>query len=188
MALPNPGMDAVPFTPLTAEFLDDMIENIESLSAGTGFGSKVIGTGTLADSAVTTAKLADANVTTAKLASSAVTNAKIQFATTVDANGWSIYNYGSYKIYRKVSSQSSISIAAADRTSFANISLPVGMSTLGTRQVHATIRGSSYPGNFSVGVIAGSSDTVIQGLVSSNYNGGTLLTGAFGIDVTISEL
>ena len=38
MALPNPGMDAVPFTPLTAEFLDDMIENIESLSSGTGIG------------------------------------------------------------------------------------------------------------------------------------------------------
>ena len=36
MALPNPGMDAVPFTPLTAEFLDDIIENIESLSSGTG--------------------------------------------------------------------------------------------------------------------------------------------------------
>lgn len=31
MALPNSGMDAVPFTPLTAEFLDDMIENIEYL-------------------------------------------------------------------------------------------------------------------------------------------------------------
>ena len=36
MPLPNPDMDAVPFTPLTAEFLDDMIENIESLSDGSG--------------------------------------------------------------------------------------------------------------------------------------------------------
>lgn len=44
MALPNPGMDAVPFTPLTAEFLDDMIENIQSLSSGTGLDdSSVIG-------------------------------------------------------------------------------------------------------------------------------------------------
>lgn len=42
MALPNPGMDAVPFTPLTAEFLDDMIENIESLSDGTGFENGAI--------------------------------------------------------------------------------------------------------------------------------------------------
>ena len=36
MSLPNPSMDAVPFTPLTAEFLDDMIQNIEALAAGTG--------------------------------------------------------------------------------------------------------------------------------------------------------
>ena len=57
MALPNPGMDAVPFTPLTAEFLDDMIENIESLSDGTGFENGAITTNTLAESAVTRLKL-----------------------------------------------------------------------------------------------------------------------------------
>lgn len=57
MALPNPGMDAVPFTPLTAEFLDDMIENIESLSDGTGFENGAITTNTLAESAVTRSKI-----------------------------------------------------------------------------------------------------------------------------------
>lgn len=63
MGLPYPGMDAVPFTPLTAEFLDDIISNIESISGGTGF----------ATSAITTASLADSNVTTGKLAAAAVT-------------------------------------------------------------------------------------------------------------------
>jgi hypothetical protein len=57
MALPNPGMDAVPFTPLTAEFLDDMIENIESLSDGTGFENGAITTNTLADNGVTIDKI-----------------------------------------------------------------------------------------------------------------------------------
>lgn len=42
MALPNLGMDAVPFTPLTAEFLDDMIENIESLAGGTGLNDRSV--------------------------------------------------------------------------------------------------------------------------------------------------
>lgn len=42
MSLPNPGMDAVPFTPLTAEFLDDMIENIEALSNGTGLATNAV--------------------------------------------------------------------------------------------------------------------------------------------------
>lgn len=57
MALPNPGMDAVPFTPLTAEFLDDMIQNIESLSSGTGFANGAITTNTLADKAVNANKI-----------------------------------------------------------------------------------------------------------------------------------
>ena len=34
--MPHQNLDAVPFTPLTAEFLDNMNENIESLARGTG--------------------------------------------------------------------------------------------------------------------------------------------------------
>lgn len=76
MALPNSGMDAVPFTPLTAEFLDEIIENIESLSDGSGFDTGALGTTTLANSSVTTVKIADANVTTAKIADANVTPEK----------------------------------------------------------------------------------------------------------------
>lgn len=36
MALPNPGLDAVPFTPLTADFLDKMNQNIAALADGSG--------------------------------------------------------------------------------------------------------------------------------------------------------
>lgn len=36
MDLPNPGQDAVPFTPLTAQFYDETIENIEALAAALG--------------------------------------------------------------------------------------------------------------------------------------------------------
>lgn len=42
MSLPNPSMDAVPFTPLTAAFLDQMIANIEALAAGTGLNTNVV--------------------------------------------------------------------------------------------------------------------------------------------------
>lgn len=45
--LPNPSMDAVPFTILPAEFLDDMIENIESLAGGTGFNPGAVGGGSI---------------------------------------------------------------------------------------------------------------------------------------------
>ena len=36
MGLPNSGMDAVPFTPITSQWGDEIIENIESLSDGSG--------------------------------------------------------------------------------------------------------------------------------------------------------
>lgn len=58
MALPNPGMDFTPFDVLTAEELDDIVENIESLADGTGFEAGAIGTSTLAPGAVTPDKLA----------------------------------------------------------------------------------------------------------------------------------
>lgn len=40
--LPYPDQDAVPFTTLTAQFYDETIANIESLSAGTGFENGAI--------------------------------------------------------------------------------------------------------------------------------------------------
>lgn len=42
MSLPNPGQDAIPFTPLTAEFYDETIENIEALADGTGLDDGAI--------------------------------------------------------------------------------------------------------------------------------------------------
>lgn len=42
MSLPNPGMDFVPFDILTAEELDNIVENIESLSDGVGLKNGVI--------------------------------------------------------------------------------------------------------------------------------------------------
>ncbi len=42
MALPYTGMDFVPFDVLTAEELDKIVENIESLSSGSGLASGII--------------------------------------------------------------------------------------------------------------------------------------------------
>lgn len=49
--LPNPGMDFTPLTPLTAEEMDDIVENIEAINNAT------IQTGSIANGAVTKAKL-----------------------------------------------------------------------------------------------------------------------------------
>ena len=42
MSLPNPGMSFDPLTPLPAESLNDLVENIEALAAGTGLNAGVI--------------------------------------------------------------------------------------------------------------------------------------------------
>ena len=84
MALPNPGMDAVPFTPLTAEFLDDMIENIESLSDGTGFQNGAITTNTLAESAVTAGKLDYTSVPLTAFMAAPYDPTKVSAVTTVN--------------------------------------------------------------------------------------------------------
>lgn len=57
MALPNPSMSFSPFAILTAEELNDIVENIESLADGTGFNSGAIPTDALADKAVTSDKI-----------------------------------------------------------------------------------------------------------------------------------
>lgn len=49
--LPNPGMDFTPLTPLTAEEMDDLVENIEAINNAT------IQTDSIADGAITKVKL-----------------------------------------------------------------------------------------------------------------------------------
>lgn len=42
MSLPNPSMDFTPFDTLTAAELDDIVENVEALSAGTGLVTSAV--------------------------------------------------------------------------------------------------------------------------------------------------
>ena len=55
--LPNQSMSFSPFAILTAEELNDMVENIESLADGSGIGDGAIDTTQLADEAVTSDKI-----------------------------------------------------------------------------------------------------------------------------------
>lgn len=48
MPLPNSGMSFTPFDPLAASELNDIVENVEALAAGTGLNNDSIGTTQLA--------------------------------------------------------------------------------------------------------------------------------------------
>lgn len=98
--LPNPGMDFTPLTPLTAEEMDDIVENIEAINNAT------IQTGSIADGAVTKAKLsADA------LSASSYSTSEVQTgATWID--GKPIYKKSFTHHIESASSSSSYSITA----------------------------------------------------------------------------
>ena len=109
---------------------------------------------------------------------------------TTDAAGWKVINMGKYKIYTKSVAQATINVGASDRTAFTNVALPTGMTNLNNTIINAIeIRGNGYPGNFFVGVGTPSfgSSTAITGLIGNNYPGGTLATGAYTLDVTLTE-
>ena len=72
--------------------------------------------------------ISDSAVTQSKLASGAVTVSKLGLTKTQDANGWTVYDFGAWKEYRKkVTYVSPGAIPAAQRTPIANaVTLPVG--------------------------------------------------------------
>lgn len=57
MPLPNSSMSFTPFDILTAEELNDFVENDQALAAGTGFNTGAIPAAAIANSAVTSAKI-----------------------------------------------------------------------------------------------------------------------------------
>lgn len=57
MGLPNPSMTFTPFDILTAQEMNDLVENDQALAAGTGFDAGAIPTTALANGSVTAAKV-----------------------------------------------------------------------------------------------------------------------------------
>lgn len=72
--------------------------------------------------------LADSAVSTTKLAAGAVTSSKLAPSKTTDANGWTVYDHGTWKEYVKLFTGGSVSSLAggAQGTVFSSQNLPSG--------------------------------------------------------------
>lgn len=124
------------------------------------------------DSAVTTSKINDSAVTTAKINDSAVTSAKLAPSKTTDANGWTVYNFGSFKQYVFTQYQS-IYIVNGQRAQFSTYPLPAG-KTITDCMVVACMWEGGYSGHAVVGVEpVGSGGWNIN--VGNQYVGGPLV-------------
>lgn len=91
--------------------------------------------------------LKDSAVTTPKLANTSVTPVKMNLSKTVDANGWTIYDYGTWKEYHKrVTFTFNYGAGAVANLVLSSNNLPVGMATIGNHHLTASgyLNGNAY--------------------------------------------
>ena len=133
MPLPNPSMSFSPFAILTAEEMNDLVENIESLSSGVGIGN------------------------------STITTPKLNISKTVDTNGWTVYDFGNWKEYIKVQNFSTTLTAGQIAVvTIASSTLPTGMATIGASKVTNSLILDSFAYYFQGGLEMTTASTALR--------------------------
>lgn len=104
---------------------------------------------------------------------------------TNDANGWTIYDYGLWKQYKKrVTFSQSVAAGSVTTVALSNSSLPSGMSTLGTNFIDATIKFDGNAGQFLVNPEMTPTSNTINFVLRAMYSSTLTMQGS--IDVTIT--
>jgi hypothetical protein len=136
---------------------------------------------------VPTAAIQDSAITTAKIANSAVTSAKLAPSKTTDANGWTVYDYGTWKEYKKRVTHGTYTKATNEVWSLtlSSSNLPVGMSTLGTNYIHgvASLGSNAYSMGWNFEMNTASA---IINITAINNSVGTVSYSGF-FDLTITQ-
>jgi len=85
------------------------------------------------------AAVVNGGIDSTNIANNAVTPAKTTFMIkSTDVNGWTVYDYGTWKTYSKRVTFS-VTKVSGEYFTVANPSLPVGITTIGTNYVKATL-------------------------------------------------
>ena len=121
MSLPNPSMDFTALDTLSASSLDQLVENIESLSDGSG----------LEDLAITETKLGAGAVTNGKIANSVITNTKLSTDTGEIAGAWDSWT-PTYNNFTKGSASVVAKYQQVGKTVRFSVQIALSGSTMGT--------------------------------------------------------
>ncbi len=114
-----------------------------------------------------------------------VTTPQLSLSKTVDANGWTVYDYGAWKEYRKrVTFTFNLSAGGIQSIALSSNSLPSGMSTIGTNFISATaaLNGNAYAMGWNFEMVSGANTVNIT--VINNAGGTVNNTGWFDVTIT----
>jgi hypothetical protein len=116
-----------------------------------------------------------------------VTNNEIAFSKTVDANGWTVYNYGAFKKYAKFFSGGSIGslVSQANYTAISGAVLPVGMTD--RTNTYTTSTFNCPTAEFTGSFLSVQTDTTLTLLIHNTYTG-TLTASQWQFNVEITTL
>lgn len=133
-------------------------------------------------------QLGTSSVGTAQLAPSSVTSLKLAPSKTTDANGWTVYDYGTWKKYVKRFVSTPGSITAGNRvTIVGSQALPVGVSSLANVRMSYSAFFEQEAGSISVDMQNLSSSTTITALARNNHASAALAPGVINVDFTLVD-
>lgn len=128
-------------------------------------------------------------VTTASIANSAVTSAKLSPTKSVDANGWTVMDMGTWKRYSKrVTFSQTVAANSIAALTVSSTNFPSGITTLGTRELiyqRSLSVGFGADSNISVESLDTAASTSFTWSVRNNSSSSRTFTGF--IDIAITE-
>lgn len=116
----------------------------------------------------------DGGVTNSKLADGAVTSNKIATSVYVDANGWTVRDLGTFKMYTRTSTATNVALNEGQRHAIQNVEPPVGR----TRD-NIVIVGQWYGGYAGHAIVGfeGTGASLIQIIIAHNWPAALTMNG-----------
>lgn len=168
--------------------------NITDLSDGTGadagdINSRMATLTGVINGNIDSANISAGGVTTNNLASGAVTSTKLAPSKTVDANGWTVYDFGTWKKYSKrVTFSQSVTNGTITTLTVSSTNFPAGMANIDTKELlYSQSISSGFGSDAFITTDGMTLSTATAFAWSIRNNGAATRTYTGSIDISITE-